>query len=72
MAEGGETKAGERGRESQDVRRSVPVDKVLDAVKRTRNPSHFFTGRLFLFCTSPSPPSASADGGAQDSLSDHR
>lgn len=44
-------------RKSQGVRRSVPVDRVLDAVKRTWNPSYFFTGRLFLFCTSPSPPS---------------
>lgn len=31
------------------VRRSVPADRVLDAVKRTWNPSYFFTGRLFLF-----------------------
>lgn len=54
MIDGGER----RGRKQKNVececsggsiRRSVPLDRVLDAVKRTWNPSYFFTGRLFLF-----------------------
>lgn len=41
----------EREREFREgIRRSVPLDRVFDAVKRTWNPPYFFTpGRLFLF-----------------------
>lgn len=66
MVERGETKTGERRRVG-GVRRSTPADRVLDAVKRTRNPSYFFTGRSFpFFCPSFSPFPVQV----RDSLSD--